>query len=100
MNKLTKSRLLSFLLAMVMIIGTISPAFAAGLEDPFEPEQRVETELIARDGKLRGRLVVPRNAQLNKSLLIKIRKTLLLMILFLWTILKRVFMALNLKEPM
>ena len=48
-----------------MILGTISPAFAAGLEDPFEPEQRVETELIARDGKLRGRLVVPRNAQVQ-----------------------------------
>ena len=65
MNKLTKSRLLSFLLAMVMIIGTISPAFAAGLEDPFQPEPSVETELIARDGKLRGRLVVPRNVQVQ-----------------------------------
>ncbi len=65
MNNKVNSRLLSFLLAMVMIFGTISPAFAAGLEAPIDSVQNVESELISENRKLRARLVAPKNAQVQ-----------------------------------
>ena len=65
MNKLTKSRLLSFLLAIVMIFGTVSPAFAAGLEAPLDTLQNAESELVSENGKLRAKLVVPKKQQVQ-----------------------------------
>ena len=66
MNKLTTKRLLPFLLAMVMIFGTISPAFAAGFDGSNEPVQKTESELISKNGKLRAKLVVPQKAKVQK----------------------------------
>ena len=65
MNKTKKSRLLSFLLAIVMILGSASPAFAAGLEAPNGTLQKAESELVSDNGKLRARLVVPRKTQVQ-----------------------------------
>ncbi|MBS5594494.1 MAG: hypothetical protein KHX08_03590, partial [Clostridiales bacterium] len=65
MKNKASSRLLSFLLALLMIFGTVSPALAAGLEAPTKAEQTLESELTAKDGKLKGKLVVPRRAQVQ-----------------------------------
>ena len=66
MNELTTKRLLPFLLAMVMIFGTISPAFAAGFDGSNEPVQKTESELISKNGKLRAKLVVPKRQQVQR----------------------------------
>lgn len=65
MNNIKTSRLLSFLLAIVMVFGTLSPAFAAGLEAPLDTLQSSESELVSENGKLRARLVVPSNVQVQ-----------------------------------
>ena len=70
MNKLTTKRLLPFLLAMVMIFGTISPAFAAGFDGSNEPVQKTESELISKNGKLRGKLVVPQEPKVQKRFMV------------------------------
>ena len=66
MNKLTTKRLFTFLLALVMIFGTISPAFAAGYDASKNIVQKTESELISKDGKLRGKLVVPQEPKVQK----------------------------------
>ena len=70
MNKLTTKRLLPFLLAMVMIFGTISPAFAAGFDGSNEPVQKTESELISKNGKLRAKLVVPQEPKVQKRFMV------------------------------
>ena len=65
MNKLTTKRLFTFLLALVMIFGTISPAFAAGYDASKNIVQKTESELISKDGKLRAKLVVPQKQQVQ-----------------------------------
>ncbi|MDU7152015.1 MAG: hypothetical protein E6312_08065, partial [Peptoniphilus grossensis] len=66
MNKLTTKRLFTFLLALVMIFGTISPAFAAGYDASKNIVQKTESELISKDGKLRAKLVVPQEPKVQK----------------------------------
>ena len=51
---------------MVMIFGTMSPAFAAGFDGSNEPVQKTESELISKNGKLIAKLVVPKKAKVQK----------------------------------
>lgn len=66
MKKMRKNRLTSLLLALVMILGTVSPAFAAGFRGSIEPSQKLESELVSKNGKLRGRLVAPKETQVQR----------------------------------
>ncbi|WP_055078290.1 hypothetical protein [Lagierella massiliensis] len=68
MKKTRKNRLTSLLLALVMILGTISPAFAAGFRGLPESNQKYESELVSKNGKLQGRLVAPKEAQVKRSI--------------------------------
>ncbi|VFB17045.1 Uncharacterised protein [Urinicoccus massiliensis] len=55
-----KKRSLSLLLALLMIFSTMNVAFAAGFPTENPKTQTVESELIARNGKLRGKLRLPK----------------------------------------
>ena len=66
MKKTRKNRLTSLLLAVVMILGTISPAFAAGFRGLPESNQKFESELVSKNGKLQGKLVAPKETQVQR----------------------------------
>ena len=53
---------------MVMIFGTISPAFAAGFDGSNEPVQKTESESITKDGKHRIKLVLPKDTKPKRSI--------------------------------
>ena len=55
-----KKRSLSLLLALLMIFSTMNVAFAAGFPTENPKTQTVESELIAQNGKLRGKLRLPK----------------------------------------
>ena len=56
MNK----KILSFFLAIVMVLGAVSPAFAAGFTPLNNPEKASESELIEENGKLKAKLSLPK----------------------------------------
>ena len=51
-----------------MILGTISPAFAAGFRGLPESNQKYESELVSKNGKLQGRLVAPKETQVQRRI--------------------------------
>ncbi|VFB17044.1 Endo-beta-mannanase [Urinicoccus massiliensis] len=56
MNK----KILSLFLAIVMVLGMVGPAFAAGSTPPDDPKKAAESELIADKGKLKAKLSLPK----------------------------------------
>ena len=56
MNK----RILSLFLAIVMVFGVVSPAFAAGFTPQNHLQKAAESELIADKGKLKAKLSLPK----------------------------------------
>ena len=56
MNK----RILSLFLAIVMVFGVVSPAFAAGFTPQNHLQKATESELIADKGKLKAKLSLPK----------------------------------------
>ncbi|MEF3317887.1 stalk domain-containing protein [Peptoniphilus grossensis] len=56
MNK----RILSLFLAIVMVFGVVSPAFAAGFTPQNHLQKAAESELIADNGKLKAKLSLPK----------------------------------------
>ena len=56
MNK----KILSLFLAIVMVLGAVSPAFAAGFTPLNNPEKASESELIEENGKLKAKLSLPK----------------------------------------
>ena len=62
MNK----RILSLFLAIVMVLGVVSPAFAAGFTPRNHLQKAAESELIEENGKLKAKFVVPQRQQVQK----------------------------------
>lgn len=56
MNK----RILSLFLAIVMVLGVVSPAFAAGFTPRNHLQKAAESELIEENGKLKAKLSLPK----------------------------------------
>ena len=68
MNK----RILSLFLAIVMVFGVVSPAFAAGFTPQNHLQKAAESELIADKGKLKAKLSLPKTEKREARPMMKV----------------------------
>lgn len=62
-------RLIALLLAISMVFGTVSPAFAAGLSE--KPDNNIELEGSTENGVAKVKLLLPKDKKVHQSFLIQ-----------------------------